>query len=147
MADQAAAPTQAPTQLIKFSVYLYKKEDLPYDEFIEWVTKVYPTKAAPIMKRHGILQWTQTMTPPHFREPFRAALQQMGRDQWTIPDYDVVMSYWTPTTDTIQGLTQDPEWIELEQKEALPRANINLGHFEVGHEILQFGDVRGNGSA
>ncbi|CAP60211.1 uncharacterized protein PODANS_1_5240 [Podospora anserina S mat+] len=147
MADQAAAPPQPPTQLIKFSVYLYKKEDIDYDEFLNWVTKEYPSKAAPIMKRHGIVQWTQTVTPPHFRTPFRAALQHMGRDKWTVPDYDVVMSYWIPTPDTMQALTQDPEWIELETKEAMPRANMTVGHFEIGHEIVQFGEVRSQGTA
>lgn len=45
--------------LIRFEVCIYKNDDVPYDEFIEWATKTYPPQAIPIMKKHGMVKWTQ----------------------------------------------------------------------------------------
>lgn len=46
-------------QLIKFDVCIYKKEDQPEKEFFHWATKVYPVKAAALIKKHGIVKWSQ----------------------------------------------------------------------------------------
>lgn len=45
--------------LIRFEVCIYKKDGVPYEEFIEWVTKAYPPQVIPLMKKHGITRWTQ----------------------------------------------------------------------------------------
>lgn len=61
----------------------------------------------------------------------------MDRSDWTVPDYDLTITYWLPSLDYMQKLTSDPEWVELE-KEALERANMSIGHFVYGHEIVHF---------
>ncbi|KAH8893098.1 hypothetical protein GQ53DRAFT_745971 [Thozetella sp. PMI_491] len=136
---------QQPPPLMKFSVCLYKKDDVSYDDFIKWSTEVYPVKVIPIMKRHGLLKWTETTYPPQLRELFRGALKtQLNRPNWTVPDYDLAMTYWIRGPEAMGPLTQDPDWLELE-KEALTKANMEIGHFVVGYEIVQFdtGEVPG----
>lgn len=86
----------------------------------------------------NILTMVQTIQPAQFREPLRHTLKTaMGRPDWTIPDYDMVTTYWLRTLDDMQALTIDPEWAELE-KEACTKSNMSIGHFVVGHEIVHF---------
>jgi hypothetical protein len=46
-------------QLLKFDVCIFKKDDVPFEDFARWVKEEYPPKAVPIMKKHGIVQWAQ----------------------------------------------------------------------------------------
>ncbi|KAI1866313.1 uncharacterized protein JN550_007701 [Neoarthrinium moseri] len=61
----------------------------------------------------------------------------MGRPDWTVPDYDLVTTYWLCSLDDMRALTADPEWVQLE-KEACIKSNIAIGHFVVGHEVVHF---------
>lgn len=80
----------------------------------------------------------QTIQPSNTREPFRHALKnEMGRPDWTVPDYDLVISYYVPSMDVMQALTTDPEWAELEKMAAV-KCNMSVGHFVAGHEIVHF---------
>ncbi|KAJ0116111.1 hypothetical protein J7T55_005057 [Diaporthe amygdali] len=89
----------SPSPLIKFDVCLYKKDEVSYEDFVEWATKVYPVKAKPLIQK----------------EPLRHALKtDMGRPGWTIPDYDMVTTYWLHSLDDLRLLTTDPLWAELE---------------------------------
>ncbi|KAK3997953.1 hypothetical protein QBC44DRAFT_346713 [Cladorrhinum sp. PSN332] len=134
----SAQPTTP--HLVKLDVCLYKKDDISHDDFIKWLREDYNAKALPILQEHGVVKWAQTATPPCFREPFRQALvNQMERPLWTVPDYDIVISYWLNNLEDMQGVTQDPRWIELE-KEASERANLTLGHFVIGHQTVLFGE-------
>jgi hypothetical protein len=45
--------------LIKFDVCIYKKDELSEEEFLHWATKTYPLKATALIKKHGIVKWTQ----------------------------------------------------------------------------------------
>ncbi|RYP65659.1 hypothetical protein DL771_008211 [Monosporascus sp. 5C6A] len=126
--------TQQP-QLIKLDVCMYKKDNISFEDFARYVTEEYPPKAIPIMKKYGVVKWATTTMPPSFREPQREAAKQMERHEWTVPDYDVVMSYWLRSLDHMRAMVTSPEWIELE-KEAQPRANMRIGHFVIGHELI-----------
>lgn len=61
----------------------------------------------------------------------------MGRPDWSVPDYDLTISYWLHSLDDMQALTMDPEWAELE-KEASTKGNMKIGQFVAGYEIVQF---------
>ncbi|KAF7537327.1 hypothetical protein G7054_g3806 [Neopestalotiopsis clavispora] len=123
------------SKLIKFDVCVYKKDEVPEQEFVDWVTKEWPTRATPLIKRHGVVKLAQ---PSNTREPFRHALKnEMGRPDWTVPDYDLVISYYVPSMDVMQALTTDPEWAELEKMAAV-KCNMSVGHFVAGHEIVHF---------
>lgn len=39
----------------------------------------------------------------------------MGRPGWTIPDYDMVVTYWLHSLDDLRLLNTDPVWAELEE--------------------------------
>ena len=81
----------------------------------------------------------QTATPPCFREPFRDGLvNQMNRPKWTIPDYDIVVTYWLHDLKLMEELRNDPKWVELEV-EVLKWANMTLGHMVIGRETILFG--------
>lgn len=84
------------------------------------------------------------MYPPEQREQQREAAKQMGRDNWTIPDYDVAMSYWIRSMDDLGAMVMSPEWNELEA-ESLPKVRIEIGHFLVGQQIVHFGIEEANG--
>ncbi|KAL1850405.1 hypothetical protein Daus18300_012939 [Diaporthe australafricana] len=118
--------------LIKFDVCLYKKDVVSYDDFVEWATKVYPVKAKPLIQKYV------TVNPAHFREPLRHALKtDMGRPGWSIPDYDMVTTYWLHSLDDLRLMTTDPVWAELEEG-AQAITNLSIGHFVIGHEVVHF---------
>lgn len=48
--------------LIKFDVCMYKKDEVSYDDFVEWATRVYPVKAKPLMQKY-VVKWTQASHP------------------------------------------------------------------------------------
>ncbi|KAH8649151.1 hypothetical protein BX600DRAFT_474624 [Xylariales sp. PMI_506] len=126
------------TELIKFSVCLYKHEHVSWEDLTKFATVDYPPRAVPVMKRHGLQKWTVTLNPPHFREPMREALKtQMNRPKWTIPDYDVIMTYWIRDLSAMGPLTQDPDWLKLEE-DAMKIANLETGSFLIGHETVEF---------
>lgn len=75
----------------------------------------------------------------------------MNRPNWTVPDYDIVMSYWLRDLTDMRGLTADPEWHAVEE-EAQKWANMADGHFVIGYEIVMLpagdsSEVRGGVSA
>lgn len=89
----------------------------------------------------------QTVTPPHFREPFRHALKtEMGRPEWTVPDYDIVHAYYLKSMDDLKPLMEEPKWNELEE-EAQRLSNTSIGQFVIGHETVHIGDIGDNKSA
>lgn len=88
----------------------------------------------------------QTVQPLGFREPLRHALKtDMGRPDWTVPDYDLVTTFWVHSLDDMHALTADPGWVELE-KEAAARSDLSIGHFAIGHEIVHFEGNEKSGS-
>ncbi|RYP09571.1 hypothetical protein DL764_001256 [Monosporascus ibericus] len=118
--------TQQP-QLIKLDVCMYKKDDISFEDFVRYVTEEYPSKGDSNHKE-------TTMLPP-YREPQREAAKQMERHEWTVPDYNFIMSYWLRSLDHMRTMVTSPEWIALE-KEAQPRAIMRIGHFVVDHQII-----------
>lgn len=52
----------SPSPLIKFDVCLYKKDEVSYEDFVEWATKVYPIKAKPLIQQY-VVKWTQVSHP------------------------------------------------------------------------------------
>lgn len=61
----------------------------------------------------------------------------MGRPGWSIPDYDMVTTYWLHSLDDLGVMTSTPEWAELEVG-AQAITNMDKGHFVVGHEVVHF---------
>lgn len=61
----------------------------------------------------------------------------MGRPGWSIPDYDMVTTYWLQSLDDLRLMTTDPTWAELEEG-AQARTNMSVGHFVIGHEVVHF---------
>lgn len=51
-------------QLLKFDICVYKKEDIPFEDFVKWATVEYPPKAVPLMKKYGIVKFTQVGLTP-----------------------------------------------------------------------------------
>ncbi|KAI1390157.1 uncharacterized protein F4822DRAFT_225776 [Hypoxylon trugodes] len=126
------------SDLIKFDVCLYKKDDVSYEDFIGWATGPYAEQVIPLMKKHGLVKWVQTVVPPQFREPLRQMLKgEMNRPGWTVPDYDLVHTYYLRSHDDLKALTLEPKWHELEE-EASKLSNVSIGHFVNGFEIVQF---------
>jgi hypothetical protein len=70
----------------------------------------------------------------------------LGRSEWSVPNYDLVLSYWLRDPEDMKRLTQDPEWIELE-KDAQSRANFSIGHFVAGYETVHLAALEARGPA
>lgn len=80
----------------------------------------------------------QTLTPEAYRAPNRDFIKnQMKQGEWTVPDYDVVVSYWVHNPADVGKVTADPEWQELE-KDAPAVTKQTIGHLVLGHEIVAF---------
>lgn len=76
--------------------------------------------------------------PQEPRELLRETLKtQLSRPDWSVPDYDLVISYWLRDLEDMQKLSADPEWLKLEA-DALNWANMSIGHLVYGHEIVHF---------
>lgn len=52
----------SPSPLIKFDVCMYKKDEVSYEDFVEWATKVYPVKAKSLIQKY-VVKWTQASHP------------------------------------------------------------------------------------
>lgn len=63
----------------------------------------------------------------------------MGRPQWVVPDYDLVMTYYLRSLDDMTKLTTSAGWAELEVG-AEKIANVSIGQLVIGHEVVQFED-------
>lgn len=73
------------------------------------------------------------VTPPAYREPNRDFIKnQLKQPEWTVPDYDAVVSYWIRDPADMGKLTADPE------KDAPVIANQRLGHLVLGHQTVVF---------
>lgn len=78
------------------------------------------------------------VTPPGYREPNREFIKnQLKQPEWTVPDYDAVVSYWIRDPADMGKLTADPAFAELE-KDAPAIANQRLGHLVLGHQTVVF---------
>lgn len=47
----------AQTPIYKFDVFIYKNDSISSKEFTNYITNIYAPKAAPLVKRNGILQY------------------------------------------------------------------------------------------
>lgn len=45
------------TPIYKFDVFIYKNDNVSSEEFTSYMTNTYAPKAAPLVKRNGILQY------------------------------------------------------------------------------------------
>lgn len=61
----------------------------------------------------------------------------MKQEAWTVPDYDVVVSYWVHNPADVGKVTADPEWLELE-KDAPAVTKQGVGHLVLGHQTVGF---------
>lgn len=52
---------------------------------------------------------------------------QMKQEEWTVPDYDAVVSYWMYDPSDVGKVVADPDWLELE-KDAPTFTNQRVGH-------------------
>ncbi|KAK3384176.1 hypothetical protein B0T24DRAFT_588769 [Lasiosphaeria ovina] len=52
----------------KFTVFIYKKDGVPYDKFVKWATEGNPKEAVPVFAKYGMAQVTQIRTIPEWAE-------------------------------------------------------------------------------
>ncbi|KAJ4425106.1 hypothetical protein N0V82_000161 [Gnomoniopsis sp. IMI 355080] len=124
--------------IFKFDVFIYKNDQKSSEEFTKYMTEVYAPKAAPIVKRNGILQYAVMVTNPIYRERQGDFIKnKMKQPEWTVPDYDAIVSYWIRDPTDMVKLREDPEFPELE-KDVPVIANTKLGHLLLGHQTLMF---------
>ncbi|KAJ4388022.1 hypothetical protein N0V93_008627 [Gnomoniopsis smithogilvyi] len=130
MADEAP--------IFKFDVCLYKNDSISTEDFTKYMRETYLPKASAVVKKHGLLQFAVTLTPEGYREPSRAFIKsQMKQGEWTVPDYDVVVSYWMYNPSDMGKVVADPDWLELE-KDAPAVTDQRVGHLVLGHQTVAF---------
>lgn len=143
--------------IFKFDVCMYKNDNISTEDFNKYMSETFPPKAAPVIQRNGIFQYAivcndvnststwdeywplmKTITPPAYREPNRAFVKnQLKQPEWTVPDYNAVVSYWIRDPADMGKLTADPGFAELE-KDAPAIANQKLDHLVLGHQTVVF---------
>ncbi|KAK0709415.1 hypothetical protein B0T26DRAFT_754627 [Lasiosphaeria miniovina] len=103
----------ASAPLFKFTVFIYKKDCVPYDKFVKWATEDYPRKPVPCLPN--------------------------GPAQVDRLDYDIAMTYYVDSLDKVKAMTTSLEWAELKTGYAA-NGNVDIGHFVVVHEKILFKD-------
>ncbi|KAE8325671.1 hypothetical protein BDV39DRAFT_206794 [Aspergillus sergii] len=82
--------------VLRLTSFRYKKEGIPEKDFHEYGTREHAPKAARIQQRHGAIKVTQAVRP-----------------NWSIDDYDVSISVYVRSPETLQVIVTDPEFQSL----------------------------------
>lgn len=78
------------------------------------------------------------VTNPTYRERQRDFIKnKMKQPDWTVPEYDAIVSYWIRDPADMAKLREDPDFPELE-KDVPVIANTKLGHLLLGHQTVMF---------
>ncbi|KAH9885053.1 hypothetical protein F4778DRAFT_787455 [Xylariomycetidae sp. FL2044] len=133
-------------ELFKVEVCIYKKDEVSYEDLIQFATKDYPPRAMPLMEKYGVVKFISSVKPPQFREPFRKTLQDFQRPEWTVPEYDLVQTFYLRSLDDMGPLMADPKWHKLEE-EAQKLSNMRIGHIVVGHDVVLLDKTQGAGKS
>lgn len=160
MADQ--------TPIFKFDVGIYKNDNISTADFNKYFTETYPPKAAPVMKKNGILQYSivscycqhveqtsfptiahgcgpqytdaasQTLTPPEYREGNRQFIEHKLKQ----PEWKV------PEYDAVvsyyihdpadMGKLTADPEFQELEKDAPTIGNPRFGQLVLGHETVLF---------
>ena len=110
-ADSNPAPLAAP--LLKFSVQFNRKEGITEEAFTTYMNTVQMPRAAPVIKKHGIVKYSLFLSPSPMRAAFGDELvNQLDKPTWKMTGFDAMTSYWVRSPDDLRALLADPEWEE-----------------------------------
>ncbi|KAM7218636.1 hypothetical protein V8F06_005955 [Rhypophila decipiens] len=123
--------TDSSSQPLKYTVTHYRQPEHTHEEFINWIIKVHLPLALPVLKKHGVLEYSLFETPSAVNE---AAKQEMGkfRPDWDFADFDCFLEYTLPSVETIKNVLSDPDWVVAVQDQDewvdMGRALVSLGY-------------------
>ncbi|KAL9111100.1 MAG: hypothetical protein Q9227_004363 [Pyrenula ochraceoflavens] len=99
--------------VLKLSSFRYKRPGVSDKDLWEFGTKKHAPLAAQIQARHGVLKVTQFYTPPVSKQLITDKLPWVIQSGWEIADYDISVSFYVRTTDTMQAVITDPDFQAL----------------------------------
>ncbi|KAK4642919.1 hypothetical protein QC761_401625 [Podospora bellae-mahoneyi] len=108
--DEINAQGGQSNQLYKFEVGIYKRNNVTWDAFAAFLVNSRYPKVKPLVAKHGVAVWTETLTPPSARAIAAGAIPP----GWTVPQYDSISTYYVSDPSVLGALTTDPAWIALE---------------------------------
>lgn len=77
-------------KLFKFEIGSYKRDNVTWDQYANYLVKVHDARARPVIKRHGVSIWTQV----------RPVLSLSGRR---------MITYWAPPSASINCQRNDAD--------------------------------------
>ncbi|KAK4449718.1 hypothetical protein QBC34DRAFT_463111 [Podospora aff. communis PSN243] len=106
-------PKPSATPLLKFSVQFNRKEGITEEAFTTYMNTVQMPRAAPVIKKHGIVKYSLFLCPSPMRAAFGDELvNQLDKPTWKMTEFDAMTSYWVRSPDDLRALLADPEWEE-----------------------------------
>ncbi|KAK2599134.1 hypothetical protein QQS21_005395 [Conoideocrella luteorostrata] len=116
---------------VKFTITHYRQPKRTHEEFKKWITEEHLPLALPVFQKHGILGYTLFFTPQALNNTVKGELSKIN-PTWDFAEYDCLIEYILPSTDSIEAVTGDPDWAVAVANQNewvdVPRALVSVGY-------------------
>ncbi|KAK7750073.1 hypothetical protein SLS62_008066 [Diatrype stigma] len=129
----------ASKEVLKVDVHHYKLSSVSDETFEKWFHEELTPKWIILVKKHNVLRYTATYTPPRFRNELGPQLD-MVRPGWKISGSDVTLTYYVRDIDDLRALLGDPEYQKRGRESEEGFIDSTKGELHVGWETVYFED-------
>ncbi|KAI0434042.1 hypothetical protein F5Y09DRAFT_20152 [Xylaria sp. FL1042] len=135
------AESQAPAQLLKFTVQHYKNPNVSDEAFMKWYQEEHRPRMVKLVHKHNVARYSLFLTPSFLRSAFQEDLQKFrGKQGWKMADFDVTTTYWVTDPDHLRNMLSDPEWDEQVQDVEEGWIDQDRASIQVGWETTYVDD-------
>ncbi|KAI0537758.1 hypothetical protein GGR58DRAFT_513618 [Xylaria digitata] len=113
----AKLPKQSRGPPLKYTVTHYRKPYHTHEAFIKWIVEEHLPRAMPVFKKHGVLGYSLSVTPPSLNGAVKQEMEK-ARPTWDVADYDCIIEYMLPG---MQAIPNDA-WVDT------TRAFLSVGY-------------------
>ncbi|KAJ2993414.1 hypothetical protein NUW58_g1850 [Xylaria curta] len=127
---------------VKFTVTHYRRPEHTHEAFMKWIVEEHLPLAIPVLKRHGVLNYSLFTTPADLNAALRA---NMGghRSGWDVADFDCFIEYTLEDVKNIAEILSDPDWAKSVEHQDdwvdTSRALMSVGY--ITPYLLESGEV------
>ncbi|KAK3326510.1 hypothetical protein B0H66DRAFT_589111 [Apodospora peruviana] len=121
----------ADNQPLKYTVTHYRQKQHTHEAFINWIVDVHLPTAMPVLKKHGVLEYSLFVTPAALNGALKEEVGKF-RPTWDFADFDCFIEYTIPDMQTIKNVMGDPDWaVAIKDQDDwvdMERALVSLGY-------------------
>ncbi|PWY82106.1 hypothetical protein BO70DRAFT_429183 [Aspergillus heteromorphus CBS 117.55] len=121
-------------KVINLTAFRRKKATISDEEFQEYLIETHGPQSAIIQARHGALKVVQFHTPQSSKNLILEKIPWTIQPGWQLDDYDLIVSVYVPSMETMEAILTDPEFQPLfagEERVFEPGAKLTAGWEEV----------------